>query len=81
MIHTTQLYIMCIGDLTGPEKISNTGRTTTQKEKTDKGTTVSLFFKINRTGTFTYLVISSMYLFFSPSTILLICQPTEAKGP
>jgi len=49
---------MCISDLTGPEKINNTGRTTMQREKNDKGITVSLFFKINRTGTFTYLVIS-----------------------
>jgi hypothetical protein len=32
MIHATQLYIMCIGDLRGPEKINNTGRTTKQRE-------------------------------------------------
>jgi len=58
MMHATQLYIMRISDLTGPENIKNTGRTTMQREKNDNGITVPLFFKINRNGTFTYLVIS-----------------------
>jgi hypothetical protein len=40
MIHATQLYIICIADLTGPEKLNNTGRTTMRRERLIK---VSLY--------------------------------------